>query len=96
MAKSLRSFAPNELSCYIGICQGKTGKRRAPVDGGIDGDGRRDDRVSFRIFAASRNAARTFKSRGLHIDSINGACPQEELDPTMASKKTKKTKKGKR
>ncbi len=28
---------------------------------------------------------------------LNGACPQEELDPTMASKKTtKKAKKGKR
>jgi len=32
----------------------------------------------------------------MYSDYINGACPQEELDPTMASKKTKKTKKGKR
>lgn len=45
---------------------------------------------------ASRIAGRTFKGQDTHIDRINGACPQEELDPTMASKKTKKTKKGKR
>ena len=45
---------------------------------------------------ASRIIRRTFKSGDMHIESINGACPQEELDPTMASKKTKKTKKGKR
>ena len=43
-----------------------------------------------------RNTGRTFKRRDMHIDRTNGACPQEELDPTMASKKTKKTKKGKR
>ncbi len=39
-----------------------------------------------------------FKSRDMHVDHINrGLAPEEELDPTMAAKKTaKKSKKGKR
>jgi len=38
-----------------------------------------------------------FKIRQTNRGSINGACPQEELDPTMATKKhAKKAKKGKR
>jgi len=48
--------------------------------------------------AAPRNARRMFKSRDIHVDRINrGLAPEEELDPTMATKKTaKKSKKGKR
>jgi len=50
------------------------------------------------FFAAPRNTGGMFKSRDMHVDHINrGLAPEEELDPTMAAKKTaKKSKKGKR
>jgi len=43
-----------------------------------------------------RNTRRMFKSGDMHVESSTGACPQEELDPTMASKKSKTTKKAKK
>jgi hypothetical protein len=45
---------------------------------------------------APRNIGRIFKCEDMNVVASNGACPQEELDPTMASKKSKTTKKAKK
>ena len=45
---------------------------------------------------APRNTGRMFKCEDMNVVASTGACPQEELDPTMASKKSKTTKKAKK
>lgn len=51
--------------------------------------------MRFPLWYAGTPGARLRAALRTWLD-INGACPQEELDPTMAKKSTKKAKKGKR